>query len=167
MSLKNILGNIGCAALGTIAPPFGGMAAGYLKKALGLKAGATEMDIQQGLECATPEQIAAIKKAENQFQLELKKLGVDILKIDQADRNSARNMQATTKSLMPSILSTFVTLGFFGALFFMLTGELPAGEKDVLLVMLGSLGTAWTGIIAYWFGSSTGSKEKTDLLGKK
>ena len=83
------------------------------------------------------------------------------------DRNSARKMQYKTKSPVPAILSGAVTLGFFGALFIMLIDGVPEGEKDVLLVMLGSLGTAWTGVVNYWFGSSTGSKEKTHLMGDK
>jgi hypothetical protein len=37
-------------------------------------------------------------------------------------------------------------------------------DNPPLLIMLGSLGTAWTGACAFWFGTTSGSKAKTDLL---
>ena len=35
-----------------------------------------------------------------------------------------------------------------------------------LLIMLGSLGTAWGMVMAFWFGTTNGSATKTELLAK-
>jgi hypothetical protein len=55
-------------------------------------------------------------------------------------------------------------LGFFGILGFMLLFEVPEKNQTILNVMLGSLGTAWLAGVYYYFGSSTSSDRKTELI---
>jgi len=61
-------------------------------------------------------------------------------------------------------MAILVTVGFFGILVGLMTDHFKT--SDALMLMLGSLGTAWTGIIAFYFGSSAGSQRKDELLHK-
>ena len=64
------------------------------------------------------------------------------------------------------ILALVITVGFFGLLSYMLKFEVPNGNKDVMNILLGSLGTAWITIVGFFFGSSIGSKEANASLKK-
>jgi hypothetical protein len=112
-------------------------------------------------------------EAQAKAQLDLAKMAQDgelarianeskLFEIEVDDRKSARELQAATKSMMPSILAIMVTVGFFGILYALMMGY--AKPSNELMIMLGSLGTAWSGIIAYYYGSSAGSQAKTDAL---
>ena len=114
----------------------------------------------------TADQIAQVKLAEIELQKQAQELGLNFEKLAVEDRKSARDMQAATRSMMPPILAGAVTIGFFGIMVMMFFNQIDSSNPAILM-MLGSLGTAWTGIIAYYFGSSAGSQAKTDLLSKK
>ena len=101
------------------------------------------------------------KMAELQTNAELK-----LAELEVSDRNSARNREMGVKDRTPTILAYSITGGFFGVLLGMMFIEIPISAKDVLYVMVGSLGTAWTGVIAYYFGSSAGSGAKHALIEK-
>jgi hypothetical protein len=63
---------------------------------------------------------------------------------------------------VPPLLSILVTIGFFGILGGLMSGKIMT--SDALMLMLGSLGTAWTGIIAFYFGSSASSQAKDQMI---
>lgn len=109
-----------------------------------------------------PAQIAQIKLAEIEFQKFCKQHEIDTTKLDMDNTKDARDMQKQTRSFTPSVLTYLITIGFFGILGYMMTSDYKA--SDPLLVMLGSLGTAWTACVSFWFGSSYGSAQKTALL---
>jgi gas vesicle protein len=149
------------AALGG---PLGGAAAAFLADRLGVdsKTVSAVTDVLNSGKM-TPEQISAIRLAEIEFQKFLESNKIKLEEIQAADRGSARTMQAATKSAMPAVLTLLITFGFFGVLGWMLY-DTTVVDNPPLLIMLGSLGTAWTGACAFWFGTTSGSKAKTDLI---
>jgi hypothetical protein len=157
--LKQIAPTIASAMGG----PLVGMAVAAISKATGVDP--TEVSDLIGNNKLSAEQIAQVKIAEIELQKQAQELGLNFEKLEVEDRKSAREMQATTRSLMPPVLAGTVTVGFFGIMVMMFIGKVDSANPAILM-MLGSLGTAWTGIIAYYFGSSAGSQAKTDLLSK-
>lgn len=101
-------------------------------------------------------------------ELELAKLAaateVEMFRAEVDDRKSARTMQATLDSLVPAILAASITLGFFGILVGMLGGWLSTDDNPVLMLLLGSLSAGFSSVLAFYLGSSSGSKAKSAQL---
>jgi hypothetical protein len=151
----------------TIATALGGPLAGLAVEAVSKAIGIDPKDVQSTIESGklTAEQIGQIKLAEIEMAARAQELGLDFEKLSVEDRKSAREMQSSTKSIIPSVLALSITVGFFGILVGLMTEQFKT--SDALMMMLGSLGTAWTGIIAFYFGSSAGSQAKDQLLRTK
>lgn len=157
--LKSLAPLIGTALGG----PLGGAAAAFIADKLGLESKTIEAvnDVLNSGKM-TPEQVAALKLAEIDFKKFLEQNKIDLAKMDVENTKSARDMQMNTKSVMPAVMSLTITTGFFGILGYMMTDYFV--PSDPLMVMLGSLGTAWIAVVNFWFGSSHGSQNKDRML---
>ena len=152
--------------------PISGMAIAALQGALGVKEVGSSQDkvqsIVEALSGATADQLLAIKVAEQAYAVDMAKLGfknvADLEALAAGDRDSARKREIEVKDNTPKILAYAVTIGYFLILAALMTGNVPAGSTEILYIMLGTLGTAWIGIINYYYGSSSSSNEKTRLL---
>lgn len=157
--LKNFAPLIGSALAG----PLGAAAATFVADKLGLENKTIEA-VSSALTDTklSPEQITSIREAELEFQKFCEQNKIDLARLNVDNTKSARDMLVATKSKTPEVLSFVITLGFFGILGYMLAMESKPAEP--LLIMLGSLGTAWVAIVNFWFGSSNGSARKSELL---
>ena len=166
-SFGPLLGQLAPTIATALGGPLAGVAVKTLSNALFGHEDATEDQISEAMASATPDQLAAIKKIDADFKVQMKSLDIDLERISAGDRDSARQMQRETKDWVPKVLAIVITLGFFGILIWMLLKGMPQTGTEALLMMLGALGTAWTGVINFYYGSSAGSKAKTDAMNTK
>jgi hypothetical protein len=143
--------------------PLAGLAVGAIGSVFGLDK-ATQEQVANAVSGASPSDLLKLKTAEIEFKQRMAELEVDLVRISKDDRDSARNRQVQIKDRTLPFLAISVTLGFFGVLAFMLLKEVPPSSKDVLNIMLGSLGTAWIQVMAFYFGSSQGSARKDAVI---
>lgn len=165
--LKNIIGTIAPAIGASIGGPFGGFAGKLLKEKLGAD---TDDDALALLE--TPEGLAKAKEADQAFLAKMKELDVDLEEVNQRDRDSARQRQIQTGDNTPQILAYVYSAGFFA----LIAGKFYIVVAGITFdpVAMSTLDTA-TGVLFgmvyaskdYFFGSSSGSKAKTDILAGK
>jgi hypothetical protein len=129
-----------------------------------------------------PEQIAQVKIAEMQHEEELmrlrleeNKLNLEELGMRLKDTDSARGREtaiATSRDapLLNKVITPIlalgillITLGLFSVVMFQ-EAPVDSSRKDILIYILGVLSAISTQIVSYYFGSSQGSKDKSDQL---
>ena len=161
------------SGIATVAPtvalalggPVAGLAVTALSQALTGKQDTTTDQLSLLLAKPNADQITKLKEAEHAFNQTMKELDINIVRIAANDLASARQREITTGDhLTPRVLAVVVSVGFFGILGWMLNNAIPATGKEALLVMLGALGTGWTAVLSYYFGSSAGSFDKNAVL---
>lgn len=71
------------------------------------------------------------------------------------------------KEVMMHIIAVFVVIGLFSDVYLLSTKPIPEMNEKVLYMILGVLGASFTQVINWYFGSSSGSKDKTEILSNK
>ena len=162
--LKGIVGAVAPMAATLLGGPLAGTAIKALSQTLLNKDDGTDEEVYEALATADPATLARVKETDNKLEAELAKAGVEREKIHQEDRGSARKMQEAMKSWAPAVIATVIFIGFFATGYALIFKEIPAGNREPLLIMLGVLGSIVVQVVNFWFGSSKGSKEKTLLI---
>ncbi|WP_456459698.1 hypothetical protein [Desulfurobacterium sp.] len=112
-----------------------------------------------------------IKKEE--LKLKQEQLNLEREKAHLADTQSARKTYAEISTsqtapflnkIFPSVLAFTTVILTFILFFYFAKGKFTGNQKDIVIYILGVLSTITTQIFAFYFGSSAGSKEKTEIM---
>jgi hypothetical protein len=155
--LTDILKTMAPGLATLVAGPMGGMA---------VKAIAAKFGVEDTLEAVTN----AIQ-SDPEAAMKLREIDLKEIEAHAKDRDSARDREtAIATSAAAPMLSKLVTpilaLGVVGLSFILFTilifVDVQPEAKDILIYILGVLSAAVTQILSYYFGSSQGSKDKSD-----
>ncbi|MFA5354214.1 MAG: hypothetical protein WC291_08285 [Thermodesulfovibrionales bacterium] len=156
-----ILGN-------AILPGVGGVAGSLVAQVLGVD---PEPEIvSTALLNATPEQITALKQAEYTHQERLIELATENDKAYLSDVQNARQREVDITSATGErdinlyILAWVVVCGFFSLVGMLMYVTLPDRNIGPINQLFGAMAAGFGMVLAYFFGSSKGSSEKTEAL---
>ena len=62
------------------------------------------------------------------------------------------------------VLGGLIVAGFFTLLYILVTKAIPEENKEVLNISIGTLISSFTAVVGFFFGSSIGSKDKTEMI---
>jgi len=148
--LKSLVGAVAPTIGTALGGPMGGMAANMIADVLGVPN--TPKAIEKGIAEATPEQMLELKKAEQDFELQMKELDVDVFKLETADIQDARGK--FSKDWTARIMGVAVVGGFMGYIF-LVTLQPPEQNSEALInLVLGYLGGLASAVISFYFGAS-------------
>jgi len=162
-------------ALATVAPVaatmLGGPLAGVAVKALGgvfgLGDGATESDVERAVLGMKPEMMVELRRVDSDLKKTMIQAGVDLERIAQEDRASARGLAEKT-GITVQVIITLVLAGIFSAcIWAMFAGYmegLSEGTRSILNMAIGTVGGYLGAAVTFFLGSTAGSQTKDKLL---
>ncbi len=163
-SAGGILATIAPTVASALGGPLAGMATTALIGALGLAPDTSHDDVLKAISVATPEQLLKLKEIEQQFLLDMKKLEIDVSKLNVDNTKDARAREVATKDWTPRILAGLIISLYIGVQFYLLGYVLDDKQINIVMRSLGTLDAAVGLVLGYYFGSSVGSASKTDQL---
>ena len=160
--IGTVLGGPAGGAIGSVISMVG--------SALGLEPEKTTPNAVNAILTQNPDALLKLRTAEMANKVELQRLALETDRAFLADRSDARGREVAVTKITGKRDATLIGLawlvvaGFFEILGILLAFPVPEGQSDVVYLLIGCLTTGFLTVLAYFFGSSKGSADKTAAL---
>ena len=159
----------GAPLLGTVLAGSGGRAVGKLvANVLGTAEG--DEDAAVAALRSNPDKLVELRKLELEHKTEFERIQLEEARLEMQDRDSARRRNVDQVRVTGRadynmvVLGWLIILGFFVTMGILFWKGLPESGGEIVYMMFGTLTAAFTAVVAYYFGSSAGSKAKDAKL---
>lgn len=159
---KQIISAVAPTLGATLGGPLGGLAGNILAKTLGADPSDSKT-VEDAILSQSPEIIANIRLAEIDLEKAAQANEIELERVNAGDRANARAREIATGDWTTKILA-YTVVGSFCALVFAVLFHQVTAESTIAGAVIGYLSAKAEQVIAYYFGSSAGSKAKTDAL---
>jgi len=149
-----LIGSVAPTIATALGGPVAGMAVKAISNALFGHGDASQDEIQDALANPTADQLAALKKIDADFKVQMKSLDIDLERIAASDRDSARNMAIMTHDWTPRILAFVIVSAWVIMQWNLFNGIIPDSMRELISRMLGNLDGALMLVLSYYFGSA-------------
>ena len=159
-TLLGILKGVAPVLATAVAGPAGGAAVGWIASKL-------------GIDDATVEGVTQALTGNPEMALKLKELDLEYAKLETADRDSARKAYAAVATseyatkldkLVVPVLALGVVGLAFGLIAVLMFVNTPQDQQQIIIFALGFITSAAGQVLSFYFGSSQGSKDKTEEI---
>ena len=164
-TIKSVVGSVAPTIATALGGPFAGVAMKFLAERLGVEdTGKVEEFLAAASE--NPGSLMELKRMEREFEQFMVEADIKLYELDVRDRESARDMASQKGILIQAILSGAYTVGYFATLWTVMAGGINVEPEynGLVQTLLGALGAAQLQVLNFWFGSSRGSKDKTEAM---
>lgn len=156
-----------------IATMLGGPLAGVAVKALGDTflpgdSAPTEQQLIAAVGAASPEQLVRLREVDAELTEKFVNAGIELEKLSNDDRSSARNMMVQTgDSWTPRILAFSIVVLYAVVQFTLMSADPLAQEmRELVMRGLGTLDASLGIVLAFYFGSSATSRLKDEIVSR-
>ena len=157
--------------LGTVLAGSGGHAVGKLVANV-LGTPEHDEDAAIAVVSANPDKLVELRKLELAHKMEFERIQLEEARLEMQDRDSARRRNVEQVNVTGRadynmvVLGWLIVLGFFVTMAILFWKGLPESGGEIVYMMFGTLTAAFTAVVAYYFGSSAGSKAKDAKLAR-
>lgn len=165
---KTVIASVAPALATALGGPLAGIATKALADKLLGNPDASQQEVEAAVQGMKPEDLIKLKQIEIDFKAQLVNAGIKLEEIAAADRNSARDREIKTgDNWTPRGLALLVVVGWMIVQWFLLNHVIDDSMRELIARVLGTLDGALMLVLSYFFGSSSSSAQKNEIIAMK